>query len=130
MLLLAFGTLGVLLAVFHFDIGFLQAEETDVNEPPAVSEADLQMYIKVYSAMQDDHDLIIDSAIKPYDVTLDDFRQIERRIQGEPRLVERVRQALLEHAKERSAFAQSVGTPTTRVPVATPAAKKKKGKRK
>jgi len=130
-LLAAVGTLAVFVAMPHSDVGFLHAEETEVDEPPTVSEADLQMYIKVYSAMQDDHDLVIDSAIKPYGVTLEDFRQIERRIQGEARLVERVRQALLEHAKERSAFAQAVGTPSAPAAAAPlPTAKKKKDKKK
>jgi len=124
--MVALGTLSVLVVVFH-----PQAEEVDEPEAPTVSETDLQTYIKVYSAMQDDHDLTIDNAIKPYNVSLDDFRQIERRIQGQPRLVERVRQALLEHAKERSVYAQSMGTPT---PGHTPGAAKpprhKKGKKK
>jgi hypothetical protein len=76
------------------------------------------MYIKVYTAMQDDHDLTIENAIKAYNVSLDEFRQIERRIQAESRLVERVRQALLDHVKEHSVFAQSMATPS---PTATPA---------
>ena len=78
LLLLAVGTLGVLVFVFH-----PQAEEVEHTEPPPVSESDLQMYIKVYTAMQDDHDLTIEEAIKPYNISLDDFRQIERRIQAE-----------------------------------------------
>ena len=111
-LLLAIATLGVGVFVFH-----PQAEEVESTEPPPVSESDLQMYIKVYTAMQDDHDLTIEEAIKPYNVSLDDFRQTERHIQGETRLVERVRQALLEHVKEHSVFAQSL---TPAPPAATP----------
>jgi hypothetical protein len=102
-LLLVAGALGVLVFVFH-----PQAEEVEHTEPPPVSESDLQMYIKVYIAMQDDHDLTIDEAIKPYNMALDDFRQIERHIQTESRLVDRVRQALLEHVQEHSVFAQSL----------------------
>jgi hypothetical protein len=112
-LLLVVGVLGIGVFVFH-----PQAEEVEHSEPPPVSESDLQMYIKVYTAMQDDHDLTIEDAIKPYNFSLDDFRQIERRIQGESRLVERVRQALLEHVQEHSVFAQSV---TPLPPPATPA---------
>lgn len=107
LLLTIAGALGVLAVVFH-----PQAEEVDENETPAVSEADLQLYIKVYCAMLDDHDLTIDSAIKPYKISLEDFRQMERRIQGQSRLVDRVRQALLDHAKEHSAFAQWAPTPS------------------
>ncbi len=112
LILLAIGTLGIGVFVFH-----PQAEEVESIEPPPVSESDLQMYIKVYTAMQDDHDLTIEEAIKPYNVSLDDFRQIERHIQNEARLVERVRQALLEHVKEHSVFAQSL---TPAPPAATP----------
>ena len=106
LLLLLIVVLGAGVFVFH-----PQAEEVESTEPPPVSESDLQMYIKVYTAMQDDHDLTIEDAIKPYNVSLGDFRQIERRIQGEARLVERVRQALLEHVKEHSVFAQSLTPP-------------------
>ena len=112
LLLLLIVVLGAGVFVFH-----PQAEEVESTEPPPVSESDLQMYLKVYTAMQDDHDLTIEEAIKPYNVSLDDFRQIERRIQGEARLVERVRQALLDHVKEHSVFAQSLTPPA---PAATP----------
>jgi len=107
-----FGLVAVLIAAFH-----PAAQEIDENETPPVSESDLQMYITVYTAMQQDHDLTIDAAIMPYHITLDDFRQIERRIQNQPRLVERVRQALLDNAKAHSVYAESQPTVT---PVATP----------
>jgi len=119
------GTLGVLLMVFH-----PQAEEVEEERTPTVSESDLQMYIKVYSAMQEDHDLTIENAIKPHNISLDAFRQIERRIQSEPRMVERVRQALLDYAKEHSAFAQA---PTPTAPAAgepQPAPKKDQHRKK
>ena len=98
---------GVFATVFH-----PQAEEVGESEPPTVSESDMQLYIKVYSAMQDDHDLTIENAIKSHQISLDDFRQIERRIQSQPRLVERVRQALLDHVKANSTFALAMATPT------------------
>ena len=122
LLLLAIVALGVGVFVFR-----PQAEEVESTEPPPVSESDLQMYIKVYTAMQDDHDLTIEEAIKPYNVSLEDFRQTERRVQGESRLVERVRQALLDHVKEHSVFAQSLTPPfaaPTPVPPRTGSAKK------
>ena len=107
LLLVVLATLGVVAVALR-----PQAQEMDDNEVSTVNESELSLYIKVYTAMQDDHDLTIDTAIQPYQITLDDFRQLERRIQGQPRLVERVRQALLDHAKEHSAFAQSLPTPT------------------
>ena len=106
LLFAAVGLCATLLAVFH-----PAAEEVDEDETPSVSESDLSLYIKVYAAMQDDHDLTIDAAISQH-ISLDDFRQLERRIQDQPRMVERVRQALLDHAKQHSVFAQSVTTPT------------------
>jgi len=126
--LLAIATLGVGVFVFH-----PQAEEVESTEAPPVSDSDLQMYIKVYMAMQDDHDLTIDDAIKPYAVSLDDFRQTERHIQNEPRLVERVRQALLDHVKEHSVFAQSLTpppAPATAVPHRTRNPKKSHSEKK
>jgi hypothetical protein len=122
LLLVACVTLGAMVAVFH-----PHAEEVEESEPPAVSESDLQLYIKVYSAMQDDHDLTIDNAISPHNMSLDDFRQLERRIQGQLRLVDRVRQALLERAMEHSVFAQALPTPT---PGQTPAPEKPRPKKK
>jgi hypothetical protein len=100
-----------LATVFH-----PQAQETSDSEAPTVSEADVQLYIKVYVAMQEDHDLTIENAIKPHQLSLDDFRQIERRIQNQPRLVERVRQALLDHVKANSTVALSTATPTPAAP--------------
>jgi hypothetical protein len=107
LLFLALGTFGVLVTVFH-----PQAEEVEESETPTVSDSDLQMYIKVYSAMQQDHDLTIDNAITPYKISLDDFRQVERRIQSQPHLVDRVREALIEQAKAHSVFAQAIASPT------------------
>lgn len=122
-LLTLLGALGVLVAALR-----PQAEEVEENEAPTVSESDLQIYIKVYTAMQEDHDLVIDNAIKPYQISLDDFRQLERRVQGQSRLVDRVRQALLDSAKAHSVFAQAAAaTPT---PQSTPTEPKPQHKKK
>ena len=92
-----------------------------------MSEADLQMYIKVYVAMQENHDLTIDNAIVPYKISLDDFRQLERRIQSQPHLVDRVREALVEQAKMHSVFAQAIASPTPgKTPAETKPARPKK----
>jgi hypothetical protein len=123
LLLVALGSLGVMVTVFH-----PAAEEIEESGNETVSESELQMYISVYEAMQDDHDLTIDEAIKRYNVSLDEFRQIERRIQSQPRFVDRVREALLENARAHSVFAEAAATPT---PPRTPAKPKRprKGKR-
>ncbi len=123
LLLVACGLLATLLAVFH-----PAAEETEEGEPSTVSDADLKLYIAVYTAMQDDHDLVIDSAIKPYHISLEEFRQLEQRIQSQPRLVERVREALLEDRRTHSVFAGSAATPTPAITppaIKTPARKSK-----
>ncbi|MBP1684773.1 MAG: hypothetical protein H6Q33_916 [Deltaproteobacteria bacterium] len=117
LVLIACGLLATLFAVFH-----PAAEEVEEGEPSNVSESELKLYIGVYTAMQDDHDLVIDSAIKPYHMSLEDFRQLEQRIQSQPRLVERVREALLEDRRTHSIFAGSAATPT---PAITPPALKK-----
>jgi hypothetical protein len=111
-MLLVLGMLGAMVAVFR-----PAAEEVGENNTETVSEADLQTYVKIYEAMQDDHDLTIEEAIKPYHVSLDDFRHIERRIQSQPRLVDRVREALLQNARAHSVFAETPAPPT---PLRTP----------
>jgi hypothetical protein len=104
------GMLATLFVVFH-----PAAEEVDEGEPSNVSESELQTYIKVYTAMQDDHDLVIDIAIKPYDISLETFRELERRIQNQARLVDRVREALLEDRRAHSVLAGPAATPKPQV---------------
>ena len=81
-----------------------QAQEIEEGAPPDVSEGELAVYIDVYGAMQADHDLTIEDALARHGngMSLTDFRDLERRIQRQERLVERVRQALLEHARKRA----------------------------
>ena len=116
LILAAIAALGATLTTFR-----PWAQEVEEEEPPSVSEKDLSMYIDVYKAMQSDHDLTIENAIQPFHIQLEEFRQIERKIQNQPRLVDRVREALLEHVKAHSAFAQALATAT---PAATPTPKK------
>jgi hypothetical protein len=59
----------------------------------------------VYKAMQVNHGLTIEEALKARSMTLEQFRPTERRIQKEQRYVERVRKALLECAQSRAAVA-------------------------
>jgi hypothetical protein len=113
-LVAACGLLGMLLVGVH-----PRAQEPEVSEPPPVSDDEIELYIKVYNSMQDDHDLNIENAIQPHKISLENFRAIERRIQSQPRLVEKVREALLEHAKQSSVLARSLAT---RTPPQTPSA--------
>jgi hypothetical protein len=74
------------------------------EEPSDVSEAELNLYIEVYSAMQADHDMTIDDALVSVANGMDlaSFRDLERRVQRQEHLVERVRQALVENAKAKA----------------------------
>jgi len=88
-------------------------EEEEPAATPKVTEAELQLYIDVYSAMQADHSLTIEEALLKQGISLEKFRELERRIQGEQRLVEKVRLALLNQARSRSLWA---GQPTPSPP--------------
>jgi len=91
-------------SAFFNTVGSDTPEESGEKAQPArVSDAELQIYIDVYQAMQDDHDLAIEEALAPRQVGLAEFRRLELRIQKAPALVARVRKALLEHAKSRGA---------------------------
>jgi hypothetical protein len=81
------------------------AQEEEVGEEeesPGVSESEIERYIEVYKAMQANHALTIEEAVKPFNVTLEQFRAIERRIQKEQRYVDRVRKALLEYSRSQA----------------------------
>jgi hypothetical protein len=91
------------------EMASMVALDEPVDEPApdaAVSEEELQLYIDVYSAMQLDHSLTVEDAIRAHEVTLEAFRGIERRVQQKSRLVAKVRTALLEQSKQRSAFTE------------------------
>lgn len=96
------------------------AEETEAPEPPKVSESELETFIEIYTAMQMDHGLTIEKAIEPHSLTLDGFRALERRVQSEERLVDRVRQALLGRVQGRSLFVEASNA-TPSILDATPA---------
>ncbi|MCX8072387.1 MAG: hypothetical protein N3C12_08045 [Candidatus Binatia bacterium] len=102
-----------------FPLGFWnnrqQAEEAAPVATPTVSPGELERYIAVYQAMHADHSLTIEDAVRPHGVTVEEFRALERRIQDNPRLVEKVREALLEYARANSAIAL-VPTPTPTKP--------------
>jgi hypothetical protein len=93
-------------------LGSPQAEELPAAPTPAVSDAELETYIAVYKAMQEDHGIDIEDAVRTHSMDLETFRALERRIQANPRLVEKVREELLAFARARSALALSVATPT------------------
>lgn len=79
-----------------------QAQEAGENEADQVTPSELAMYIDVYTAMQADHDLTLDAILAQKNVSLADFRNIERRVQKQERLVRKVREALQAQAKARA----------------------------
>jgi hypothetical protein len=104
------GVLGlVLVGLLAVGLCFaLQPEAQEIERgdeaETVVSDEDLALYIDVYAAMQNDHNLTIEQALDrvAHGMSLPQFRRLERRIQREERLVERVRSALLEQAKSRA----------------------------
>lgn len=107
----------MLVAGFAFVALRPAAEEVDSSDAPKVSEQELQTYIGVYSAMQNDHDLTIERALEPYQLSLDGFRQVERKVQADQRLIDKARQALITQAQNRSAF--PLGPTETPTPAGT-----------
>lgn len=100
------------------------ASEAAAPSDKPVTEADLQLYIDVYKAMQSDHSLKLEDILTSRGIALADFRQLERRIQSKSALVERVRTSLLEHARQQPVLAlQQAPSPhgTPEAPEVTPA---------
>ncbi len=91
----------------------MQAQETVGPEEFRVSEEELEVYIEVYRSMQVDRSLKIDEALAERGVSLVEFRNIERRVQLQGRLIKRVREALLEQAKENAALLAERGVTAT-----------------
>ena len=99
------GALALLAVLYAFPQQAQEPEVEDAAEPAGVTEAEIELYIDVYATMQADHDLTIDAVLSSKNETLERFRNIEQRVQREQRLVDRVRQALHDQAKNRSASA-------------------------
>ena len=111
---LAVGVLcGIQLAHWPHHMPSPEAQEVgDEGAESKVSEDQLNLFISVYTEMQADHDLTLDKVLAERGVSLEEFRDIERHVQSEQRLVDRVRTALLNQAKSRSSLAGPVATPT------------------
>ena len=67
--------------------------------PDAVTEAEFERYTRVLEGMQADHTLSVEHAAERESVTLEQFRELERRVQRNDALVERVREALKRKAE-------------------------------
>jgi hypothetical protein len=92
---------GMLLGALLFGLR-PQAQEAGESEADQVSPGELNLYIEVYTAMQADHDLTLDGILAQKGTSLEQFRNIERRVQKQERLVRKVREALQAQAKARA----------------------------
>ena len=97
-MILGIGAVGVLVGALLFGL-HPQAQEHADGDTDQVTPNELDLYISVYTAMQADHDLTLDSVLAQKGVPLDQFRNVERRVQKNDRLVRKVRDALTAQAK-------------------------------
>lgn len=101
-MVLGVGAVGVLVGALLFGLRPQAQEAAEVDVDEDVSQTDLEMYIDVYTSMQADHDLTLDTVLNQKGVELSHFRSVERRVQKQERLVRKVREALLAQAKARA----------------------------
>jgi hypothetical protein len=117
-MLLGIGAVGILVGALVFGLR-PQAQEAEEGDVEEVTAPELELYIDVYTAMQADHDLTLDVVLQQKGTSLSDFRNIERRVQKQERLVRKVRDALQAQAKVR---AESIGPPAARAEAPAPKA--------
>jgi hypothetical protein len=100
-MILGISAVGVLLGALVFGLR-PEAQEPGAGEPDHVSQEEIDLYITVYTTMQADHDLTLETVLTQKSVTLAQFRSVERRVQKQDRLVRKVREALTTQAKARA----------------------------
>lgn len=100
-MVLGFAAIGVLVGAMLFGLR-PEAQEPGADEGDEVSPTELQLYIDTYTAMQANHDLTLEVVLVEKNIPLDQFRNIERRVQRQDRLVRKVREALQAQAKART----------------------------
>jgi hypothetical protein len=97
-----------------------QAQEVEEGDADHVSANELALYIDAYTAMQADHDLTLEAILAQKGTSLEQFRNIERRVQKQDRLVRKVRDALQAQAKARTDAIAPPGARAEAVPQPTP----------
>lgn len=98
-----------------------EAQEPAAAPSDEVTPAELELYIGVYTTMQADHDLTLDQVLATKNVSLAEFRSVERRVQQQDRLVHKVREALTAQAKARADQIAPLAARPPETPAATPA---------
>ena len=83
--------------------GIPRAVWTDRTEPedpsPAVTDSQFQTYVAALESMQADHSLSVEAAAEKSGLTLEELRDIERRVQKDDVLVMRARELLRKKAE-------------------------------
>jgi type III secretory pathway component EscV len=78
------------------------SQDDDEQQANDVSPAQVEQYVKVYESMQRDRNLTVDQATARQHLTVDQFRDIEGKIERDGVLRERVRRELLKMAQQKS----------------------------
>ena len=96
--------------VVHFDVGkfpetridHARGAPADEETPPGevVSSSEVKKYVAVYKAMQHDHRLTAEQAAATQGLTLEAFRDLEKRIERNDLAREQARRALAEGAQQ------------------------------
>jgi hypothetical protein len=97
-LLIVVGLFFVMAAIKAGIIGhyssFNQEAQEETGNDDSVSPKQVQLYVAVYRAMQRDHSLSVDQACSQQGLTVSAFRDIERKIERNDQLRNRVRDEL------------------------------------
>lgn len=72
--------------------------DTDDDNDNDVPTSQVDKYISVYESMQKDHNLTVDQAASKQGLTVEQFRNLENKIENDDTLRERVRKALRQAA--------------------------------
>jgi hypothetical protein len=79
---------------------FVQGEEA--SPASDVTPEQISKYVKVYEMMRADRNLTVDQAAGKQGLSLDDFRDLESKIERDDLVRDRVRQELEQHAQKHS----------------------------
>jgi hypothetical protein len=82
--------------------GLQLGQDDDDSESQDVPPADIEKYVNVYQAMQRNRTLTVEQASAQQHLSVEQFRDIESKIERDGVLRERVRRELLKTAQEKS----------------------------
>ena len=79
-----------------------EAQGEEASPASDVSPEQISKYVKVYEMMRADRSLMIEQAAGKQGLSLDDFRELESKIERDDLVRDRVRQELEQHAQKHS----------------------------